>query len=222
MQHLKLILASGYDRASLIIIRCLLKYFVLYVDILAININMKHTIFKDNKMRKAILSICILLSMIIITEIKGSSQFKPDAIDAVKLTGNDIPEGFIYGTVPGPYRKTLKDNPWMMDKAAIKRLADKVYPGGDYNKISSMHVSIIANKNTPLGDDIVCYVIIYNSMKAAQDEIRKATEFAGYNRDRVILLTKDNLAIIMFVDDINNYHYLQDLARTIGERLKNL
>jgi hypothetical protein len=182
----------------------------------------KHTIYKDIKMRKAILTFCILLSMILITEVKGSSQFKSDAIDAVKLTSNDIPEGFMYGTVPGPYRKTLKENPWMMDKAAIKRLADLVYPGGDYSKIAGMHVSIITNKKTPLGDDIVCYVILFNSMKSAQAEIKKATEFAGYNRDRVLLLTKDNLAILLFVDDIENFHFIQDLAKKIGERLQNI
>jgi len=173
-------------------------------------------------MRKAILTLCVLLSMIIITEVKGSSQFKADAIDAVKLTSDDIPEGFIYGTVPAPYRKTLKDNPWMMDKAAIKRVADLVYPGGDYSKIASMHVSIIANKKTPLGDDIVCYVILYNSMKAAQDEIKKVTAFATFNRDRVLLLTKENMAVLLFVDDIENFHFIQDLAKKIDERLKNI
>jgi hypothetical protein len=173
-------------------------------------------------MKKAIHTVCILLSMIIITEVKGSSQFKADAIDAVKLTSSDIPEGFMYGTVPAPYKKTLKDNPWMMDKAAIKRIADLVYPGGDYSKIAGMHVSIIAKKETPLGDDIVCYVILYNSMKAAQDEIKKAAEFANYNRDRVLLLSKDNLAVILFVDDIDNFHFIQDLAKKIDERLKNI
>jgi len=182
----------------------------------------KHTNYKDLKMRKAFLTISILLFMILITEVKGSSQFKSDTIDAVKLTLGDIPEGFMFGTVPGPYRKTLKENPWTMDKAAIKRIADKVYPGGDYSRISDMHVSIIANKKTPLGDDIVCYVILFTTMKAANDEIKKMTEFTGYNRDRVLLLTKDNLAIIMFVDDIENYHYIQDLAKLLGERLKNL
>lgn len=160
--------------------------------------------------------------MILITEVKGSTQFKADAIDTVKLTSNDIPEGFMYGTVPPPYRKTLKGNPWMMDKAAIKRVADMVYTGGDYSKIASMHVSILANKKTPLGDDIVCYVILYSSMKAAQNEIKKATEFASYNRDRVLLLTKDNLAVILFVDDIENFHFIQDLAKIISERLKNI
>ncbi len=173
-------------------------------------------------MKKAILSVCILLSFIVITESKGSSQLKVNAIDTVKLTSADIPEGFMYGKVPAPYQSTLKNNPWMMDKAAIKRLADKIYPGGDYSKIAGIHVSIIASKKTPFGDDIVCYMILYNSMKDAQKEIRKMAEFTGYNNDRALLLTKDNLAIIFFVDDITNFHYIQELAKTIGERMKNM
>jgi hypothetical protein len=173
-------------------------------------------------MRKSILSICILLSLILISESKGSSQLKINAIDTIKITSSDIPEGFMYGKVPAPYQSTLKDNPWMMDRAAIKRLADKIYPGGDFNKIAGIHVSIIASKKTPLGDDIVCYMILYNNMKAAQDEIRKMGEFVGYNRDRALMLTKDNMAVIFFVDDVTNFHYIQELAITIGERMKNM
>ncbi len=173
-------------------------------------------------MNKAILSVCILLSLLFITESKGSSQLKLNAIDSVKLTGTDIPEGYMYGKVPAPYQGTLKDNPWLMDRAAIKRLADKIYPGGDHGKIAGIHVSIIASKKTPFGDDIVCYVILYNNMKDAQQEIRKMTEFTGYNNDRALLLTRDNLAIIFFVDDIINFHYIQEMAKTIGERMKNM
>ena len=173
-------------------------------------------------MKKTILSVCILLSFIIITELQGSSQLKVDTIDAIKITPSDIPQGFMYGKVPAPYQKTLKDNPWMMDRAAIKRLADKIYPGGDFNKIAGIHVSILANKKTPLGDDIVCYMILYNNIKSAQDEIKKMNEFVGYNRDRALILTKENLAVIFFVDDIDNFHYIQDLARMIEDRMKNI
>ncbi|HOT45570.1 MAG TPA: hypothetical protein PLM53_12050 [Spirochaetota bacterium] len=173
-------------------------------------------------MKKAILSICILLSFILFTELKGNSQLKINAIDTVKLTNADIPEGFMYGTVPAPYRSTLKGNPWLMDRAAIKRLADKIYPGGDFNRIAGIHVSIIANKKTPLGDDIVCYVILYNSMRDAQQEMKKMSEFVGYNNDRALMITKDNMAIIFFVDDIENFHYIQELAKTVGERMKSL
>lgn len=172
-------------------------------------------------MKKIILSVFIFIS-IIVTASQGSTQFRSESIDAVKLTGGDIPEGFVYGKIPAPYKATLKDNPWMMDKAAIRRLADKIYPGGDSNSIAGMHVSIIADRKTPYGDDIVCYVILYTGMKAAQKEIKKATDFIAYNNDRAILLTRDNLAVIFFVDDINNFHYIQDLARTMEERLKHL
>jgi hypothetical protein len=173
-------------------------------------------------MKKAILSVCILLSLILITESKGSSQLKTNAFDTIKITSSDIPEGYMYGKIPAPYQSTLKDNPWMMDRAAIRRLADKIYPGGDHSKITGIHVSIIANKKTPLGDDIVCYMILYNTMKDARSEMRKMEEFAGYNNDRVLVLSKDNLGVILFVDDIVNFHYIQNLAKMIDERMKNL
>jgi hypothetical protein len=173
-------------------------------------------------MKKAIVCLGVLFTLVIITASNGNSQLKPGAIDSIRLTDKDIPDGFMYGTVPEPYRKTLKGNPWTMDKAAIKRLADKIYPGGDYNKIDSIHVSIIADRNTPFGDDIVCYVILFTNIKAAQEELRKVTEFTGYNSDRSLLITKDNLAVIFFVDDIGNFHYIQELAKTVSERIKSL
>lgn len=175
-----------------------------------------------DSMKKTVCCLIVLVSCVMISVSRGNSRLKSDAIDAVRLTGNDIPEGFAYGKIPEPYKKTLKDNPWMMDRAAIKRVAGLVYPGGDFNSISDMHVSIIADKKTPFGDDIVCYVILFNSVKAAQDEIRKMTEFTGFNGDRVLLLTKDNMAVILMVDDISNFSLIQELAKTIGERLKNL
>ncbi|OHD63248.1 MAG: hypothetical protein A2176_11730 [Spirochaetes bacterium RBG_13_51_14] len=173
-------------------------------------------------MKNVITCLSLFLCMIFITATRGNTQLTPAAIDAVKLTITDIPEGYMYGTVPEPYKKTLKENPWMMDKAAIKRLADKIYPGGDFKKIADIHVTIIANKDTPFGDDIVCYLILYNSARDAQNEMKKVTEFAYYNSDRALLLTKDNLAVFLFVDDMNNFHFIQDLAKTIEERLKNL
>ena len=152
----------------------------------------------------------------------GVSQLSPEAIDRVRPTEGDIPEGYMYGKIPGPYQKTLKDNPWMMDRAAIKRLADKVYPGGDHNRIVAMHVSIIADKMKPFNDDIVCYVILYQNEKAAREEMKKFSEFAGYHTDRAMLLSRDNLAVFIFVDDAANYHHVREMARVIDERLKSL
>lgn len=173
-------------------------------------------------MKSVRLIAAILISFILIAPTRGSTQFSLTAIDAVKPTAADVPQGFIFGTVPAPYRKTLKDNPWMMDRAAIKRLADKIYPGGDHNQIMGVHVSIIAKKEKPLGDDIVCYVILYRDIKAAEKEIHKVNEYAGYNRERAIVLSRDNLAVFIFADDPVYFQLVQEMARTIEDRLKAL
>ncbi|MBN2078329.1 MAG: hypothetical protein JW838_05145 [Spirochaetes bacterium] len=173
-------------------------------------------------MKKIIAGIVVIGCVGVVFASMGISQLSPGAIDRVRPMAGDIPEGYIYGKIPEPYKKTLKDNPWMMDRAAIKRLADKVYPGGDHNRIAAMHVSIIANRLKPFNDDIVCYVILYQNEKAAREEMKKFSEYAGYNRDRALLLGRDNLAVFIFVDDIANYHYIQEMARTIDERLKGL
>ena len=173
-------------------------------------------------MKKTMLLSAIIICLFLIAQSKGSTQLKINAIDTIKLTEKDIPDGYMYGKVPAVYQSTLKDNPWMMDRAAIKRLADKVYPGGDAGKISGMYLSIIANKKKPFNDDIVCYVILYNGMKAAQEEMKKINEFAGYNRDRVLVVNRENLVVLLFVDDITNFHYIQELASVIGDRMKNL
>jgi hypothetical protein len=86
----------------------------------------------------------------------------------------------------------------------------------------NMHVSIITRKSKPFGDDIVCYLILYKDAKAAKEEIKKVTEFTGYNSDRCILLVKENLAAFLFVDDVGNFHHLRDLAVILEERIKNL
>jgi hypothetical protein len=162
------------------------------------------------------------ICFVVISTTSGNTQLTPSVIDTVKPTSNDIPDGFVYGKVPQVYKKTLKDNPWVMDNAAIKRLAGKIYPGGDSSKIAAMHVSIMARKNKPFGDDIVCYVILYKDAKAARDEIRKVAEFTDYNSDRCVLLVKENLAVFLFVDDVNNFHYIRDMAAVLKERLNNI
>ncbi len=173
-------------------------------------------------MKRIIAGIVVIGCVGVVFASMGVSQLSPGAIDRVKPMASDIPEGYIYGKIPEPYKKTLKDNPWMMDRAAIRRLADKVYPGGDHNKIAAMHLSIIADEKKPFNDDIVCYVILYHNEKAAREEMKKFSEYAGFNADRALLLSRDNLAVFIFVDDIENFHHIQEMARAIGERIKGL
>ena len=128
----------------------------------------------------------------------------------------------MYGLIPEFAKKLLKSNPWYMDNTAIKKLSDKIYPGGNYTRITSIHVTIIAKNETPHGDDIVCYIIQYKDMGSAKEEIRKIAEYIGYNRDRAILNVKDNIVVFLHVDDTNNFHYIQEMDRKIKDRMNNL
>jgi len=166
--------------------------------------------------------IIALFFAVLIPALAGSSPFTSEAIQKVVLSDKEVPDGFIFGKIPPFAQKVLKGNPWMMDEKAIKKLADRIYPGGDARKISKMHVTIMANSNKPYGDDIVCYVILFRDLASAKEELEKMNKFAGYNRDRVILLTKENLAVFMFVDSIDNYHYLKMISDSMQERLKSL
>ena len=110
----------------------------------------------------------------------------------------------------------------MMDRNAIVRLSDKIYPGGDYTKISDIYMAIMTNKNRPFGDDIVCYIILYKSINSAKDELKKMTEFAGYNSDRVIVLSRNNIIVFLHVDDIDDFHYIRNMSETIKQRLEKI
>jgi hypothetical protein len=61
----------------------------------------------------------------------------------------------------------------MMDRPAIKKLTARIYPGGDYNRIRGMHMTIMSRKKNPYGDDIVCYIILYKDASSAKEELKK-------------------------------------------------
>ena len=82
-------------------------------------------------------------------EVLQTRRFKPYIIDKIKITNNDIPEGFVFGKVPKFARKVLKNNPWMLDKSAVRKLTNRIYPGGNYATISKIHMTIIAKEKKP-------------------------------------------------------------------------
>ncbi|TAL36640.1 MAG: hypothetical protein EPN93_07390 [Spirochaetes bacterium] len=150
----------------------------------------------------------------------AGAEYKSEVIDSIKITGADIPSGFQFGTVPAFARNVLKDNPWKMDKGAIKKLAPQIYPSGDPGVIADMYVAILARTSQPTGDDIVCYIILYTSASTARDEVKKLTSFSEVNRDRTIVITNDNMAVYLLVDDTENLPLIRDLATRIREKLK--
>jgi len=156
---------------------------------------------------------------IFILILKGHALYKATVIDEIRLDTKDIPQGFVLGQIPGYAKKTFKQNPWLLDKGAIKTLTQEIYPGGDFHTISSIHMTIFANEQKPYNDDIVCYIIVFNDLKNTKTEIQKINKFVGYNSDRALVVNKDNIAVFLHVDDVTNFHYINDLASSIKERL---
>jgi hypothetical protein len=151
-----------------------------------------------------------------------SAMYSSSIIEKIKPTNEDIPAGYMYGQVPGFAQSLLKNNPWNLDQTAIKKMTNRIYPGGEYSKISDIHMTIIANKRNPYGDDIVCYIFIYKNEKSAQEEAAKLNEHAGYNSDRAIVLAKKNLAVYLHVDSVKDFEHIQSMSETIKKRLEAL
>ncbi len=149
-----------------------------------------------------------------------ASEFTAGIIDEIRIQEKDLPSNFMFGKIPRFARPVLKDNPWAMDQKAIRTLAGKIYPGGNYNHISGIHSTIIAEKQHPYGDDIVCYIILYRNSAASKDEQKKLKGYADMNPLRTLLLQKENLAVFMFVDDVKNFGRLREMEKIILERLE--
>lgn len=145
-----------------------------------------------------------------------------DTIERIKISDKDVPEGFTYGKIPGFAKSVLKENPWSLDRTAIKKMTGKIYPDGDQASIAEIHMTIMAKKSNPFRDDIVCYVIIYKNDTAAKKEMKKITSFAEYNRDRVILLTRNNVVVYFSVDSTDNFEYIRALSSSVKTRLEDI
>ncbi len=161
-----------------------------------------------------------VICLVAATAAASIARYRVEVFSKIKLTDNDIPQGFMIGKIPPGVKKVLKANPWQMDRAAIKRLSRHIYPGGNYNKISGIHMTIMANARQPYGDDIVCYAILYRDEPSATEEIKKLKEFVGYNNDRAIVIEKDNLAVYLHVDSTSDYHHIQTMAEVIRKRME--
>lgn len=161
------------------------------------------------------LSICFFLST-------SSAMYSNSVIDIVKLNDSDIPEGYRYGLIPDFAKDMLKDNPWNLDQNALKRFAPRIYPGADSRSITHVHMTIIASEKNLYDDDIVCYIFLYNDKKSAEQEIEKLTNFVGYNSDRGIVLSKDNLAVYLLVDHIKEYRHIDTISKNIQKRIDSL
>lgn len=166
------------------------------------------------------LSITILSAFLYINSSSAVSDVQ--IVDTIRLTETDIPEGYRYGIIPDFAAGLLKSNPWMLDAAAKKKLAHRIYPGAEYTRISSLHMTILATDADPYDDDIVCYIFMFNDEKSAKDEMIKLNEYCGYNSDRSIVLEKKNIAVFLFVDSIKDYPHIQTISESIRKKMDSI
>jgi len=152
----------------------------------------------------------------------SDAGYKITDLKKVIPTSTEIPKGFIYGKIPAPAKKIFKGNPWFMDKKGIKILAKNIYPGGDHSKISDIHISIIASREHPFGDDIVCYIIRFKDATCARDEIKKIKDHVNNNNDRSIIISKNNIAAYLLVDEIGDFQHIQEMALQIQDKLQKI
>lgn len=151
-----------------------------------------------------------------------TAMYSSSVIEKIKPTSEEIPAGYMFGQVPDFAQGLLKNNPWSLDQAAIKKLTNRIYPGGEYTKVSDLHMTIITNKKNPYGDDIVCYIFVFRNEKSAQEELVKINEHVGYNSDRAIVIEKKNLAVYLCVDSVKDFEYIKTLSESIKKRLETL
>ncbi len=169
-------------------------------------------------------SILIIFVLTIATVFISSSgaMYSSSIIEKIKPISDEIPTGYMFGQVPEFARSLLKSNPWTLDQTAIKKLTNRIYPGGEYTKVSDLHMTIITNKKNPYGDDIVCYIFIFRNEKSAQEELVKLNEHVNYNSDRAIIIEKKNLAVYLHVDSVKDFEYIKAMSESMKKRLETL
>lgn len=173
-------------------------------------------------MKKSTLLVTIFSMVFFIFAGNPSLMYSSSVIDKIKPTADEIPEGYMFGQIPKFAQNVLKSNPWNLDHAAIKKLANRIYPGGNSDRISEIHMTIMAEKKNPYRDDIVCYILLFKDNKSAVEEINKLNEYANYNNDRAVVIEKNNIAVFIFTDKLKNYEYVKKISASIKKKIESL
>ena len=176
----------------------------------------------ESDMKRKAISLLTVTIFIFIFIVTSKAMYSSSVIEKIKPAAEDIPAGFVIGQIPGFAKNLLKANPWNFDHDAIRKMTNRIYPGGEYSKIADIHMTILAKQKNPFGDDIVCYIFVYRDKKSADEEIAKLGEFVQYNRDRSILLEKENLAVYLLVDSVQDFQYIQSMSASIQKKLDSI
>lgn len=138
---------------------------------------------------------------------------------SLAIAPEDVPQGFIFGQIPNFAKKVFSGNPCVVNPDGIRFLASKLYPDGNAANIKGMYVAIITTETRPYRDDIVYYLLVFKDSKSALVEIKKLQDYYQYNKDRIVLITKDTIALLLFADNVDNYKYIAELGQKLQERL---
>ncbi len=171
-------------------------------------------------MKKTLLvTVFIIISGSFILQDSISASYKANVFRKLKLS---IPKGFMYGRIPRAYKKWIVANPAKLPRRTVRRLAGKIYPGGSYRRIAHVHMAVITKKKTPYGDDIVCYYILFRDKYSAKKEFKKLNDYVKYNSDRALVITKNNMAIYLHVDDVYNFHLIKSISKQLQTQLDQI
>ena len=173
-------------------------------------------------MKRKVILLTTLSIFIFIFIASSRAMYSSSVIEKIKPGNEDIPAGFVIGQIPGFAKNLLKSNPWNFDNDAIKKMTARIYPGGEYTKVSDIHITILAKQKNPYGDDIVCYVMVFRDRNSAAEELAKLGEYVTNNRDRSILLEKENLAVYLCVDHVEDYPHIKTISENLQKKLDTL
>ena len=163
----------------------------------------------------------IIIFFILLVVSTGAAREKKDLFEILKPTKIDIPKGFVFGKIPPFAKKIFKENPWVMDNLSIRKLTSKIYPGGDYNSVLRIHMTIFAKQKKPYGDDIVCYIIQYKTRYLKNIELTKIKNHVKYNQDRSLMIEKNNIIIYMHSDSIEDFGEMEFVVNKIRDKIEN-
>lgn len=170
-------------------------------------------------MKRKVLLLTSVSIFIFIFIASTRAMYSSSVIEKIKPGNEDIPAGFVIGQIPGFAKNLLKSNPWNFDHDAIRKMTGRIYPGGEYSRVSDIHMTILAKQKNPYGDDIVCYVMVFRDKNSAVEEISKLDEYVKNNSDRSILLEKENLAVYLCVDNVEDFPHIKNLSDNIQKKL---
>ena len=160
------------------------------------------------------------LSFALIFPLYSSPDFDQSIFDKIKISQEDLPNGFVFGKIPNFAKSTIQSNPWNMDRNAINKMTKNIYPDAEPSAVKGIYISIIAKESSPYNDDLVCFMILYKDASAAKKENQKLEDFTKFNRDRVLTINKDNLSVILLSDETENFRYILEFSKKIEEKLE--